>query len=414
MRLSFLAASLIAAAATALPSARAQNPFDAPQRSVLASPVVTVPLIRDGGFYYADVLMNGRPFRFTLETGAGFFGISNRAAAVLGVRIDTVAIPQGPRAPVVRIDSVSIGGVSFYGLAARVSSTFDNSGIDGIISVSLLRDLLATLDLGKAQLRLERGSLPPVNDRDVVEIAGLDRGGRVDVWMNFAGVRTPAVLDTRSFLWIIFPDSLESRLRLDSPPRAMGEARGPSLGVFQLRGARLTGDASIGGNVLPRPELVLRNRPGTVLGVPILEQYEVTIDQRNGRVRFSRPGGMPVVVPAMSLESRPTSGTPSEPQRRATGGTPPALASGQRTIGFNMAGAPGSAQLRIVNLVPGSNAEKEGVKNGDTVVEFDGKPIAELNRSFFQAAVERGGAVKVIIQRDGKSLTFNIVPHLAP
>src|SRR5438132_3728571 len=107
-------------------------PFDPPARTVLRQPIVTIPLERVDGdpFYYARVLVNGRPFRFTIETGAGVFAISPRAAAALGLTADTVEIVPGSRGAVVYVDSLTVGQAAFHGLAARITEQFDAMGFD--------------------------------------------------------------------------------------------------------------------------------------------------------------------------------------------------------------------------------------------------------------------------------------------
>jgi hypothetical protein len=265
------------------------SPFDPPRRTELSPAVVDVPLIKGGDFYFVDVLVNGKPLRFTIETGANFFAVSSRAAKTLGLMVDTVAIangPPGPPVPVARISTLQLGGATLTGVSALIMPLFDGLGFDGIISLPALHDLLATIDFGGKVLRLERGELPAPNGRDILPYSGLDRGGRVDIPLDVGGVTIPAVIDTRSFMWITLPDSTAAALPLAAPPRSIGRAMGPSLGTFQLRGARLAGDVQIGSQTIHRPALVFRDRGSAIIGAPLLEQLVVTIDQVRHRVRI--------------------------------------------------------------------------------------------------------------------------------
>jgi len=299
-----------------------RTPFNGPARTTLTTGVVDVPLAKAGQYYYVDVQMNGKPFRLTLETGAGFFAISARAATVLGLRVDSVEVSPGYRAPVTLVESLTLPGVRFDTIAARVMPLFDSFDFDGIISIAVLRDLLATIDLGASRLRLERGSLPVPNGRDVLPIAGKDRGGRVDFEMSLGKVTVPAVIDTRSYLSIIAPDSLEGSLHLGAAPRFVGNARGPSMGTFTLRGTHLATDARIGAFSVRRPGMVLRNRPGVVVGVPFIEQFAITIDQRNQRIRFARPGRAALaVIPPEDWET--VSGAAGSGTSSSSAGTAP-------------------------------------------------------------------------------------------
>lgn len=391
-----VAAFLIAADSCTAQSS-VQTPFDAPQAARLASPRVTIPLTREGDFYYAQVLVNGKPFKFTLETGANFIGLSAKAAQSLGLKVDSVQLASvaggtPPRMAVAAVDSLSIGGATYTGLVVRVSTMWDESGFDGIITLPFLRGLLATLDLPHSALVLERGSLPPVNGRDILPVAGADRGERVDVAMSFGDVTLPVVLDTRSFIAIALPDSVESRLRFESQPVSIGQAAGPALGSFQMRAAPLAGNATIAGAVFQNPPITLRSRGGPVIGIPILEHLIVTIDQVNKRVRITQADDKPI-------------------ESRRAAATPPS--SGQQTMGFNMAGFPGSNQLRLLNIVPGSDAERVGLKNDDILVEFDGVAATDMNPGVFRAAIARGTPVKVVVTRDGKRLEFMVKPYSA-
>ncbi len=401
MRYFILLAAILPALACATaqsPSAAESTPFVFNGRIDLATPVAVVPLRKEGEFYFVDVLVNGKPFKFTLETGAGFTAISTAAARALGMNIGSAPVlTPGQPGVLATIDSLTVGPVIYRGVSARVTSSFDNMGFDGIIGVPLLRNLLVTLDLSKSRLVMQRGSLAA--DGDVLPVAGKDRGERVDVIMDFAGTSVPVVLDTRSFIPIIFPDSLESTLRFEAPPRAAGMARGPSLGSFQLRAARLAGDASIGAATLRRAPITLRNRPGAVIGVPLIEKLEITLDLQNKRVRV-RPAAAGIIQFAETAREAPTQAQ-----------TP---AAGPGSMGFNLAGFPGTPQLRVVNVVAGSSADKAGLKNDDELAEFDGVPAAQMNSSVFRGAIARGTAVKVVVRRAGRDLTFSVTPGNAP
>ena len=61
--------ALIASANTAC--AQSQTPFEGPKATTLASPRVTVPLIHEGDFYFANVTVNGKPFKLTLHRLTG-------------------------------------------------------------------------------------------------------------------------------------------------------------------------------------------------------------------------------------------------------------------------------------------------------------------------------------------------------
>ena len=66
--------------------------------------------------------------------------------------------------------------------------------------------------------------------------------------------------------------------------------------------------------------------------------------------------------------------------------------------------------LRITGVREGSPAEKAGLQAGDVVVEFDGKPVEDIYAYTYALRDKKpGDAVKVVVERDGKRLTFNAV-----
>lgn len=378
-----------------------------PDGITLATPRVTVPLTRAGGFYYADVRVNGRPYRFTLETGASFIAVGNKVARELGFPVDTtrpvngrITMRAGMPTVTARIDSLSLGGATFRGLDTRVTSLFDGGDVDGIISLALLQDLLWTLDLGQSRLLLERDSLPAPNGRDVLPFAGRDPAGRIDVMMNLGGEQQSVVFDTRYADWIMTNDSLAAKLRLATPLRSVGTAWGPSVGTFEMRGARLDEAVTLGRYALPRPPLVFRNRGGTIAGVRFLEQFAITVDQRRGRVRFTRADSV-VNVPTLEWE------TAGEARREGAASGAPDATSPARTFGFRMARRP-DGRLFVMMLDTTSPAAKLGIRENDEVVEVDDVAAAQMNPQIFRAALARGGRVKFVISRDGRQLEFMV------
>ena len=376
---------VIALTSIALGVAAARRPTDPPARTQLHDRVVRVPLTKEGPFYFVAGTINGKPVRLTIETGAGFFAISNSAAQRLGLKTESAADE-----PVAAVPALTIGGATFSGLTARVTPLFERLGFDGILSIPVLHDVLATLDFPARELRFEHGALPEPNGRDILPIAGRDRGGRIDVPIRAGGVEIPAVLDTRSFLWVILPDELEPKLPLAGAPRDAGTAAGPSLGTFRMRGARLRGDLTIGANAVKNPAVILRDRPGATLGAPLLEHYAITIDQLHNRVRFI---GSAVTMPPLDWEVQ---------------APPPPAAPGQPTMGFNLMGTPG--RLIVRNIVPGSDAEKQGLQEGDELIELNGTPVAEMRPEVFRAAAAAGAPVKVVVKRAGKTIELHIRP----
>jgi len=66
--------------------------------------------------------------------------------------------------------------------------------------------------------------------------------------------------------------------------------------------------------------------------------------------------------------------------------------------------------VRITGVREGGPAERAGLQAGDVIVEFDGKPIADIYAYTYALRDKKpGDAVKVVVERDGQRLTFNAV-----
>jgi hypothetical protein len=376
------------------PRPEAEAPGNGPIERVSLSGATSIPLEKIGDFYYMNVLVNGRPFRFTLETGANFVAVSGRLAQALNLRVDSASGPRGPE-QTVRLESLALGGATLKGVTAGVTNLFTSmpEPFDGIISIAVLRPFLATIDFPNRALKLERGTLPQPNGRDILPIPGTDFGGRVDVMLDIGGIGAPAVLDTRSFIAVALPDSLESRLSFADSLRSAGRARGPSLGTFTLRQGRLATPFRIGSFAADKPTVILRNRGSAVIGVPLLEQFVVTLDIANKRMRFARPDG------SFSFS------IPEPPAPQSSANAPP----GRPPMGFGLSPR-GDGSLFIVGVVPGSNAERAGLREGDRLLELDGVTAAQMNVGIFRGIAAKGTAVRIAVEREGKRMEFVVTP----
>ena len=84
----------------------------------------------------------------------------------------------------------------------------------------------------------------------------------------------------------------------------------------------------------------------TVIGSRILENFAVTLDQKNSRVRFARKDTSPIVPPPYRL------------------------------VGFRLQRE--EEGFVVWGVMPGSPAQRAGIKNGDIVVTINDKPVAEV------------------------------------
>ncbi len=109
------------------------------------------------------------------------------------------------------------------------------------------------------------------------------------------------------------------------------------------------------------------------------------------------PAGVPAAGMATGAASQGGAGSGSAPARRASLGTVPDFA-------FSGSG------VRVAGTVPGSPAEKAGIKEGDVVTALGGTPVGSLQEfSNLLSSLAPGQTVVVTLVRAGKTLTIDVV-----
>ncbi|HTO92531.1 MAG TPA: serine hydrolase [Candidatus Sulfotelmatobacter sp.] len=269
-----------------------------PQRTALPATPVVVPMAQAGHLPLVQVTLNGRgPFRFAIDTGAaGSLRVDSTLMARLGLEpIGEVQAgdPSGRNRrsmPLVQVDSLSIGGARFGGLVAAVRSYNEpmagRDSIDGIIGFGLFEHCLFTLDYPAHLLRIERGTLPEANGRDILEFDA--SRGIPNVALDVDGHTLPADVDAGSMGGFMLPDSLMSQLHLASEPRVVGRARTVS-NTFEIRAADLSGTIALGGLRFEHPTVTFQPvMGGANVGSRVLSELRITFDQQSRRVKLER------------------------------------------------------------------------------------------------------------------------------
>jgi len=161
-----------------------------------------------------------------------------------------------------------------------------------------------TIDYPAGRLVLARGALPAPSGRDVLATVPIAFGFGVHLDLN--GVGSDAFIDTRSETALGVSPSLAGGLHFAYAPVTVGMARGAGFAPIPVKAARLGGDVVLGEYSIAQPIIDVRQLPPylpsqPLLGGRILSQFAVTLDQRDGRVRFVLPGGgttLPAPPPA--------------------------------------------------------------------------------------------------------------------
>jgi predicted aspartyl protease len=262
--------------------------------------------------YGLNVLVNGQPVRLVFDTGAAGIVISRPAAQRVGLtRVadatvrgigDNAKMTGGYRAIV---DSFKIGDVDYH--AAVVSVADQNfAGIeDGLIGSNVLSEFLITLDFTRGKLRLD--PLPNYHPSDDVQdrMVSPDMENATRVFRFGHLLLVPArvgnatnrlfVLDTGAGATLVSYElaAVVSNLSHDDKTSLSG-LNGRVGDVYQ------TGNVVLAFAGFEQRNLAmtafdtweLSHRLGTeisgFLGLPVLDLFTLTIDYRDGLVKFER------------------------------------------------------------------------------------------------------------------------------
>jgi CubicO group peptidase (beta-lactamase class C family) len=261
-----------------------------------ASPV-TVPMEWAGHVASVSVRLNGKgPFRFAIDTGAaGTARIDSSVARALNLPVvgeARVGDPSGKNAksaPIVRLESLEIGGARFGDLTATTGAyagRIPGEKVDGILGFALFADCLVTLDYPALRLTLASGELPPANGTDVIDFHG--ERGIPSITIKVADMEVEADVDAGAMGGISLPDALATKLPLAAPPRVVGHARTVS-NEFDIKAAELKGNVILGGVTLERPQVEFQPIfPMANVGSRVLRNFALTFDQKNHRLRIAR------------------------------------------------------------------------------------------------------------------------------
>jgi ketosteroid isomerase-like protein len=301
----------IAAAAIAL--SQQQQPFtpeSSPPGRVLVNQPVDVPMQMMNGYPTIEVQVNGQgPFRFGIETGAAFVAITPQLATKLALKRT-----GGPDDfPSYLLDRVSAGSASFEGVPVY-ASRFRQAEIDGVLGLPIYSNLLLTLDYENQRMRFAQGELPAPNGLDILAMSHV--GPFWGIPIQVAGQSFVAVIDTRSPGTLSVTPAIAEQLKFAGDLAVIGVARGAGLPDTQVRGGQLDGDIVVGRYSFLKPAVHVRALPldfpqAPVLGSTILQQFTVTLDQKNQRVQLSHTGNPVIQLPPPTRRLAGPEGTPS-------------------------------------------------------------------------------------------------------
>lgn len=246
-----------------------------------------------GGRPAVEVMVNGRgPFLFLIDTGAD--GLA-RADTSLVDRLKLPIVGEENNADrsgkiqsvnQVRLDTITLGSISFQNITAKSRSYNTTPRIDGILAFDLFSDYLLTLDYPNKRVRLEKGSLPKSNGGKILNYETPNGTPLVEV--KFGKLTAKADIDSGDSEGISLPAALVNKLTLSSQPKVVGKGKSAN-NEFEIKEASLREAFQIGRYSFPKPTVVYTNVFENInLGSQILREFAITFDQKNHRVRFEK------------------------------------------------------------------------------------------------------------------------------
>jgi C-terminal processing protease CtpA/Prc len=117
-----------------------------------------------------------------------------------------------------------------------------------------------------------------------------------------------------------------------------------------------------------------------IIGMHSLSAFSVALDQRTRRIRFTR--SQPVIAAPGSLH------------------------------GHGVAIAYGLEHLEVASVLPDSPEAEAALRNGDRIVEINGRSTAGFAPSDWEPLSESAAPLVLLIERGGKSMTVTLPARL--
>lgn len=249
-----------------------------------------------------EVRIDGKgPYHFVLDTGAAGGGrIRPELASQLGLKVMGQAVAGDPSGKnrqtvdIVEAGSLAVGDLTVTGVKLTVGVLPPAPGhpeteLDGILGMGLFEDHLLTLDYPARKVRIEKGSLPPADGREVLDFE--NPHGVPSVRIKVGDLEVAADVDSgNSRGELVLPASYLDKVPLEGEPKEVGSAH-TTFNEVKIRQARLKGSVRIGAQSVEGPLVdFVEFFPVASLGDAFLRRFAVTIDQKSHRIRFRRAG----------------------------------------------------------------------------------------------------------------------------
>jgi Aspartyl protease len=257
-----------------------------------------VPMQIGDGMPTVEVLINGQgPFIFGFDTGAQ---ADPRIDASLAEKFALKSTGQVQAtdpsrrnfqtSQTYKLESLSIGNLRLTDVTV-ISREFKNSPrplkVDGILGLNAFAGYLVTLDFPARKLRLEKGELLKSDGADVLDYK--NEAGIATVDLAVGDKKIKARLDTGNGIGaFVFPTDFAEKFTFAGEPRVIGRARS-ATGDMEIKQVQIKDVIKLGRHEFPDATIVYPALGDIAnVGFKTLDQFVITFDQHNGRVRLTR------------------------------------------------------------------------------------------------------------------------------
>jgi hypothetical protein len=281
-----LALGILAFPAAHRAAAQTADPSGGPTIALTDS--TSVPMEVPDGRAIVTVTLNGRgPYRLAVETGSPDVLVSPRVVADLGLR----AIGPGDPDSLFQLDSLRLGEALVGSLPVGRDSAFARLGVDGVLGLVTFRDVVLTIDYPSRRLSLARTSLPEPDGRQVLRAVRV--GPFIGIPVHLGAVRETGVIDTQGGVGFQAVPEVAERLTFQGPLRVVGRAVVGGGAPVEVKMGVLKGDARLGRYTVHQPRIAVHPLPADIrsrvtIGIEVLRDFSVAIDQRSMAVRLTR------------------------------------------------------------------------------------------------------------------------------
>src|SRR4051812_9140550 len=259
---------------------------------------IEIPLQTGDALRTVEVMVNGQgPFIFGFDTGAQAdprIDVSLVEKLKLKSTGQVQATDPSRRnfqaSETYKVDSIAVGSLRLTDVTV-IGRNFQNSPrplkVDGVLGLNAFADYLVTLDFPAGKLRFEKGELPKSDGADILDYK--NDAGIVVVELSVGDQKIKARLDTGNAIGaFVLPTAFAEKLTFAGEPRVIGRARS-ATGEMEIKQVEIKDAIKLGRHEFPGATIVFPalGDLGNV-GLKALNQFVITFDQKNERLRLGR------------------------------------------------------------------------------------------------------------------------------